>query len=397
MWDWIMSLGSYPGESDAQRGRRRIVVGYIIFSIPPRLLFATIGLAEGRPAIAAVDYVAALLPAVALVVLALRPHWYVGIVNVLLGLILIENIIPTILLGGLVESGLLMAFGILAVIGALIALSRRAAFWWFVAYVVVLIVTTAVAESAEPIYDVEWTSADIASALVGVTIFLFAAMAYFVGQRDRFQQESDDLLHNILPAEIAARLKSDSTMIADDYDAVSVLFADVVDFTPMSADMSPTELVGLLNSVFSTFDGIVEELGLEKIKTVGDEYMVAAGVPLARPDHAHVMAELALRIRDHTDTHEFEGRRIRLRIGINSGPVTAGIVGTHKYAYDLWGDVVNTASRMESEGIPDAIQITPATHELIRDAFVCEPRGEVAVKGKGTMMTYLLVSRAPAS
>jgi guanylate cyclase len=222
-------------------------------------------------------------------------------------------------------------------------------------------------------------------------------MAYFVRQRDRFQQESDDLLHNILPAEIAARLKSDSTMIADDYDAVSVLFADVVDFTPMSADMSPTELVGLLNSVFSTFDGLVEELGLEKIKTVGDEYMVAAGVPIARPDHAHVMAELALRIREYTDTHEFGGRRIRLRIGINSGPVTAGIVGTHKYAYDLWGDVVNTASRMESEGIPDAIQITPATHELIRDAFVCEPRGEVAVKGKGTMTTYLLVSRAPAT
>ena len=153
-------------------------------------------------------------------------------------------------------------------------------------------------------------------------------------------------------------------MIADDYDAVSVLFADVVDFTPMSAGMSPTELVGLLNSVFSTFDGIVEELGLEKIKTVGDEYMVAAGVPLARPDHAHVMAELALRIRDHTDSHEFEGHRIRLRIGINSGPVTAGIVGTHKYAYDLWGDVVNTASRMESEGIPDTIQITPATESV---------------------------------
>jgi guanylate cyclase len=142
-------------------------------------------------------------------------------------------------------------------------------------------------------------------------------------------------------------------MIADDHESASVLFADVVGFTPMSATMSPPELVGLLNSVFTIFDGFVEELGLEKIKTVGDEYMVAAGVPHGRSDHAHAIAELALRIRDHTERHRFHGHDISLRIGINSGPVVAGIVGTHKFAYDLWGDVVNTASRMESEGSRD--------------------------------------------
>jgi class 3 adenylate cyclase len=125
--------------------------------------------------------------------------------------------------------------------------------------------------------------------------------------------------------------------------------------------------------------------------------MVAAGVPQPRPDHAHAIAELALRIRDHTTTHTVEGRTISLRIGINSGPVVAGIVGTHKFAYDLWGDVVNTASRMESGGIPGSIQMTPATHDLIRDAFVCAPRGVVTVKGKGEMPTYLLVGRRPAT
>jgi class 3 adenylate cyclase len=171
------------------------------------------------------------------------------------------------------------------------------------------------------------------------------------------------------------------------------LFADVVDFTPMSAAMSPPELVSLLNTVFTTFDGFVEELGLEKIKTVGDAYMVASGVPHARPDHAHAIGELALRMRDHTEHHLYDGHRIRLRIGINSGPVVAGVVGTHKFAYDLWGDVVNTASRMESEGVPGSIQVTPATYELIRDRFVCEPRGVVPVKGKGDMHTYLLVAR----
>ena len=145
--------------------------------------------------------------------------------------------------------------------------------------------------------------------------------------------------------------------------------------------------------MFSTFDGFVEELELEKIKTVGDAYMVAAGVPRRRPDHAEAIADLALRIRDCVGSTTFAGHRISLRIGINSGPVVAGIVGTHKFAYDLWGDVVNTASRMESEGIPGSIQVSPSTYELIRDRYVCEPRGSIQVKGKGAMATFILVSK----
>jgi len=174
-----------------------------------------------------------------------------------------------------------------------------------------------------------------------------------------------------------------------------VLFADIAGFTPMSAGMTPAELVGLLNTIFTDFDTFVRELGLEKIKTVGDAYMVAAGVPAARPDHAHAIADLALRFRDHVAANRFDGQEIDLRIGINSGPIVAGVVGTYKFAYDLWGDVVNTASRMESGGVPGAIQITDATFELISDAFVCEPRGVISVKGKGEMNTYFLVGRRP--
>jgi adenylate cyclase len=276
----------------------------------------------------------------------------------------------------------------------LIVLSRRAAFWWLLAYLLTLILGVVLPESIEPRYEVEASAGEIAGVLAATTLLLYAGMAYFVRQRDRFQQESDDLLHNILPDDIARRLKSGRTMIADDYEWASVLFADLVNFTPMSASMSPPELVGLLNNVFTTFDGFVEELGLEKIKTVGDEYMVAAGVPLERPDHAHALAELALRIRDHARNHQFDSHDISLRIGINSGPVVAGIVGTHKFAYDLWGDTVNTASRMESDGLGGSIQVSPATYQLIRGEFVCEPRGVINVKGKGEMSTYLLISRA---
>jgi adenylate cyclase len=225
-------------------------------------------------------------------------------------------------------------------------------------------------------------TADAAFNLVATGVLVLAVLAYFVRQRDRFQQRSDDLLHNILPNEIADRLKDGRAMIADDFPAASVLFADVVNFTPMSEGMGPAELVGLLNDVFTRFDELVDELGLEKIKTVGDEYMAAAGVPRPRADHAHAMAELALRIRDHVATSQVAGRRLSLRIGINSGPVTAGIIGTHKFAYDLWGDTVNTASRMESEGVAGAIQVSLATYELIKDAYVCEARGRIPGEGE---------------
>jgi guanylate cyclase len=156
--------------------------------------------------------------------------------------------------------------------------------------------------------------------------------------------------------------------------------------------MTPAQLVGLLDDVFTCFDAFVEELGLEKIKTVGDAYMAAAGVPRPRDDHAHAIAELALKIRDHEATNPVDGRRLVFRIGVASGPVTAGVIGTRTFAYDLWGDTVNTASRMESSGVPGRIQVTEATYELIKDKFVCEPRGPVEVKGKRTMETYLLES-----
>jgi adenylate cyclase len=162
----------------------------------------------------------------------------------------------------------------------------------------------------------------------------------------------------------------------------------------MSAGMTPSQLVSQLDEVFTTFDGFVAKLGLEKIKTVGDAYIVASGVPGARPDHAEAIAELALRIRDNCATHEFDGHAITVRIGINCGPVVAGVIGSHKFAYDLWGDAVNTASKMESAGVPGSIQLSPATHELIKDRFVSEPRGVISVKGKGEMETFILVGRS---
>lgn len=392
-WGYLLSFGAYPDEPDTQRGKRRIVVGVLVIGVPIGLIGVIDAIDRDLPGVAAIDLALSVTSGLGLLALKLMPQRFVWIVNVVFLSLMLNLLIETVMLGGLQESELTILFGLLAVLGALITLTLRTAFVWFMIFVVAIVLAAVLPNWIDPAYVVEGETGELTGTIIGVATLIFVTMAYFVRQRDRLQAESDKLLHNILPDQIARRLKSDEPVIADNYEAVSVLFADVVDFTPMSADMPPAQLVGLLNDVFSTFDGFVKDLGLEKIKTVGDGYMAAAGVPAARRDHAHAIAELALRMRDHVSVHHFTGHRISLRIGINSGPVVAGVVGTHKFAYDLWGDVVNMASRMESEGVPGSIQITPATYELLRHEFVCEPRGPITVKGKGEMKTYLLRSR----
>jgi class 3 adenylate cyclase len=202
---------------------------------------------------------------------------------------------------------------------------------------------------------------------------------------------SERLLTNVLPVPIADRLKNSDEIIADRFEAASVLFADVVGFTGLSATMSPSQVVRLLDQLFTRLDVLVDQFGLEKIKTIGDAYMVAAGIPTPRDDHAVVLARFALAARDELRAHNLDATAsIQLRIGINSGPVVAGVIGRRRFLYDLWGDSVNTASRMESHGLPGQIQITDATRTLLGDGFVCTERGVITVKGKGPMHTWLL-------
>jgi class 3 adenylate cyclase len=201
---------------------------------------------------------------------------------------------------------------------------------------------------------------------------------------------SERLLLNVLPAPISARLKDDEE-IADGFAEVTVLFADIVGFTELSQKLSPEALVKMLNRIFSAFDDLAEEHELEKIKTIGDCYMVAAGIPNARADHAIAMAKMALAMRDALERINRESDySLQVRIGVHTGAVVAGVIGKRKFIYDMWGDTVNTASRMESSGVPGEIQITRDLNELVKDAFVTEPRGTINVKGKGEMETFLL-------
>jgi PAS domain S-box-containing protein len=205
------------------------------------------------------------------------------------------------------------------------------------------------------------------------------------------QEQSDRLLLNILPEAIAERLKHNQQTIADSFEEVTVLFADIVGFTQLSARVSPNVLVERLNEIFSTFDRLAQRHGLEKIKTIGDAYMVVGGLPAPRPDHAEAIAAMALDMqREIQRFKQDDCEPLRIRIGINSGPVIAGVIGLRKFIYDLWGDTVNTASRMESHGIPGCIQVTATTYERLRETFILEERGVLEVKGKGKMATYFL-------
>jgi class 3 adenylate cyclase len=237
---------------------------------------------------------------------------------------------------------------------------------------------------------------EISLVLNATGLLLAAGMAtglvlYIDGQRQEARRQSDALLRNILPDPVADRLKAGERLIADHYDGASVLFADLVNFTPLAEASPAAEVVSVLNELFSAFDRLADERGLEKIKTMGDAYMAVAGVPEPREDHAAAAMELALAMDAVVAARPaVNGQRLELRTGIASGPLVAGVIGERKYSYDLWGDTVNTAARMQTSGVPGHIQVTDETRRLLGDRYPFERREGVEVKGKGTMATWLL-------
>jgi len=242
-----------------------------------------------------------------------------------------------------------------------------------------------------------FSSANIVGIFCGicfVAYYYHVAAARAEESLNREYQRSEDLLHSILPEPIASRLKTTPGTIADGFLEASILFADIVDFTPLSEELAPRRLIELLNDIFSRFDDLADRYDLEKIKTIGDAYMVVSGIPRIRDDHAQAIAHMALDMLEiMEDFNGYLERPLTLRIGIHCGPVVAGVIGKKKFIYDLWGDSVNTAARMESHGIGGEIQVTDRMYRRLKDSFVLEERGNIDIKGKGQVKTYLLKKR----
>jgi guanylate cyclase len=291
--------------------------------------------------------------------------------------------------------------------GALVFGGVRAGIGWYVAFLAVFLGSGLAGELLGNISPLPawFTTTMLALNIAVAGTMVFTLLALFGKQRQdaltalqAAQDRAENLLLNVLPRSIADRLKADSQTIADQFSSASILFADVVDFTPFSERLAPGEVVGVLDHLFSHFDNLAERYGLEKIKTIGDCYMVAAGVPIPRPDHAQALVLMAIDMLDAMRSSDDVGHLgLEIRIGINSGPVVAGVIGRKRFLYDLWGDAVNTASRMESHGTSGRIQITRATYDLIADEFECEPRGTISVKGKGEMEVWHILGRRRGS
>jgi len=401
LFSYIAGIGAAANESDDERIPRILYVGASFGSVPALLFYGWLFLRFGAPlaALAMFGYLA--VSVLCLLLFGLSRRYFHTYLRIFLCAHLLASVAVTFVLGGIAASAVHVMWGLLAPLGALMLLTPREATRWFLTYLGVLVLGLGFSYTIGQPLNVLSPGAGLRLAVMnitGVSIFAFAMLYYFVQQRDlafrllRGERErSEDLLLNILPKDIVAVLKNNPQTIANQFDGATILFADVVNFTPLAATMAPTQIVELLNQVFSYFDSLVDKYEVEKIKTIGDCYMVAGGVPRSRPDHAHVMTRLALEMRDYVEHHEFGGHRLALRIGLNSGPVVAGVIGQKKFIYDLWGDAVNTASRMESQGSAGIIQITAATYDLIAGDFTCEPRGKVDVKGKGEMEVWQVV------
>jgi len=398
----IALVGADPRDDEDMRARKALLVLISALILPIAALWGALYIGFGSPVgFVPLVYFAVLLGAIGVFS---RTRDFAQLLLVGQLAILFAPTLSMIPIGGFLASGGVGLWGILAPLGALVFGDVRNAIRWYVAFVVVFLGSGIGGEllgGVPPPLPGWFTSTMLAlNVVVGGTV-VFTLLAVFAQQRrDALvalrseQAKAENLLLNILPRSIADRLKAQEQPIADQFSSASILFADVVDFTPLSEGLPPAEVVGILDHLFSHFDTLAERYGAEKIKTIGDCYMVAAGVPQPRRDHAQALALMALEMLEAVRTSDGIGPLgLELRIGINSGPVVAGVIGRKRFLYDLWGDAVNTASRMESHGTPGRIQIGRETYELLADEFECEARGSIPVKGKGDVEAWYLVGR----
>lgn len=341
------------------------------------------------------------LVAAAVCVILVRRHRLGRLRELVLFLFLVLPALLQTSLGGYVKGSAVVMWAFMAPLGALVFFGVRAGLLWLGAFLLVVtataVVDTRLAELTPRLPAVTETAL-FAFNLSGMAALVTLALAYFRTQRDRAMERSESLLLNVLPPEIAVRLKRQEYPIADRFDDVSVLFGDFVGFTERSATESPEETVACLNKFLSAFDVLATRHGVRPIRTRGDSYLVVSGVPAPRTDHYEAIAEMALDMLDAVDTlNRTSGWDISFRIGINTGPAIAAVVGRHRFTYDVWSDAVNIASRMESTGTPGRIQVTESTYRRLCEKYTFEPRGEIDVKGKGLMKTYFLIGRMGAA
>ena len=387
----LLGIADLPTDEDDVRLRKRVGVAAQLITIVAPLGVPFIS--SGNPVGIGMGIGLPILSVANLAFLA-RTKRFDIFTAVMLGSGTLFTLGADVLIGGLgAGAGMIWAF--LGPAYALLALGPRAASIWFVVYLAALGVAVAIdpwltSTVTQPPYAVRLISfAQNLAVPLGITFIL---LRYTDIRRRAAEARSDELLTNAIPRSIATRLRHGEQRIAETYPNTTVVFADLVGFTPWARQTSPADVVAFLDDLFRRFDTVAATHGVEKIKTIGDAYMAVAGAPDARPDHAKAAIGLAIGMQDAlVDAQPAIDGPMELRIGVASGPVVGGVIGQARILFDLWGDTVNTASRMESSGVPGRIQVDAVTHALLRNDFAFEARHAVEVKGLGRMTTYLLV------
>jgi len=395
LWS-LASVGVVDSDDDAIRGQKAALTLAAVIITVLSVIWVGTYLILGHPTAAAIP-LAYQVASVASLVFFARTRSYRAFRFSQASMMTLLPFLLQWTLGGYVASSAVSLWALVAAVGTLFFFTTAESVPWFGLFIGLSVLSglldPIVAASPAAIPDPIRTAFFVLN-VTGVSLTVYVLLQYAVRARDDAFARSEGLLLNVLPRSIAQRLKREPGVIADAHEDVTVLFADVVDFTPFAERTEPARVVGVLDQVFKAFDGLAERHGVEKIKTIGDAYMAAAGLPDPRTDHAEAMADMALDMQEAVaSVCKPLGLDLAIRIGMESGPVIAGVIGRHRFIYDLWGDTVNTASRLESHGLPGRIQVGEAAHRLLRDHYEFEDRGEIELKGKGLRRVYLLVGR----
>jgi guanylate cyclase len=397
----LAEIGARQDRSQDERLRQGMLILASVLIAVISFIWVGTYLAYGHPRSAAIPAAYQVITVVGLLVLSRTGNFAVFRTTQLVAFLVLPALLQASL-GGFVASSGMVLWAIFVPLAALALLGVRRSVGWLVAFFVA-VVTLALLDprlSEHPaVLPTGFVVVFFVLNVMGVTVSAYAMLGYFVEQRERArialeaeQARSERLLLNVLPAPIAERLKRDTGVIAEHYDAVTVLFADLVGFTERTQVMPADDLVALLDRIFSAFDREADLQAVEKIKTIGDAYMVAGGLPERRPDHVEAVARVAIAMREEIAAIAREPgcEWLAVRIGVDTGPAVAGVIGRRKFIYDLWGDTVNTASRMESHGLPGEIHVTERVAAALGPEFALRPRGTILVKSKGPMSTFLL-------
>jgi adenylate cyclase len=393
---WIEGRVALPGDSETFRSQKIAAAILLFVSGISTLINGLRYQGQGLEEVVWLYLLLAALTFLGLILLLVVPRYYGPMAVVLLSLSMLINTTAHLVSGGYTSGLMIIQWTIITIVFAVIFLKRGQVL--FLGGVFILLMIAAglleprVSQNVVAL-DPRFIAMDATTTMILMGVLVGGSGLYLFGQVERYRRRADDLLLNILPASIAQQLKEGPATIADGYGEATVLFADIVDFTTMSSGADPVAVVQKLNEVFSDFDRLAAQHGLEKIKTIGDAYMVAGGLPEPRPDHCEAVAAFALDMLAAMKEHKsWTGEPMGIRVGINTGPVVAGVIGQQKFIYDLWGDAVNVASRMESNGLSNSIQVTQAVQERLHGLYDFEARGPIPIKGKGEMVTYLMIN-----